>query len=309
MRSTALGLALLLLLVAVAGGAVAGKPTVAPQRGHAQGGTPPPPAPAPSPAPVPAPSSPPQLPEEHLIAPAPEPAAAPAPDPEPAASNPTTSTPETPKPIASSTVWRLHDPTIDPGVVQESAAPVVLAATQAPIPAGASPWLAALLGVVAVGAVFAVGARPLGVPRVPKAAPKVHLNLVPIDVPSLLRAAQTAVKEGKLAEALAWLDTALVLDPRLHVAHFCRGVCLSGLDRHAEARAALARAVELEPTEGAYRFELARSCARVGESAEAMAQLAPILAALPELAQDVSEDDAFAGLKDHPQFLALVGLL
>lgn len=140
-------------------------------------------------------------------------------------------------------------------------------------------------------------------------APQVPVALVPRDLDSLLRAAKAAAEAERLEEAVQWLDRALRLAPALPVAHFCRGVCLAGLGRDAEAHAALRRAHELDPTEGAYRLELARACGRLGRTGEAMDVLGLLLQAVPELVDDVATDPCFEGLRDHPRFLAMTGRL
>lgn len=141
------------------------------------------------------------------------------------------------------------------------------------------------------------------------AASEVPVSLVPRDLDSLLRAAKAAAEAERLDEAVLWLDRALRLAPALPVAHFCRGVCLAGLGRHEESYAALRRAHELDPTEGAYRLELARACGRVGRTGEAMDVLGLLLQAVPELVEDVATDPCFEGLRDHPLFLAMTGRL
>lgn len=312
-------LAVLVALLLFAGGAAAGKPAETGKDHPKHGATEPP---APTPAPV----------AEPPAAPAPgpvptsdsAPASTPAPEePAPEAITEPPAGPETAVPEPASqpareptSAWAeptSRDPiflTVGAPGPRAEGAPMVAAASLAPLPQGSFPWGFAVVGLLALGAVVLVGARPLAPKPIPRAAPSVRLHVASAeDVGSLLRAGEAAVKAGRHEEAVAWFTQAIAMDPTLHVAHFCRGVCLASLGRHAEARDAFRKAHRLDPAEGAYRLELARASARTGCGPEAMEALAPLLAALPELAQDVAEDEAFAGLRDHPRFLALVGLL
>ncbi|MEA3200345.1 MAG: Anaphase-promoting complex, cyclosome, subunit 3 [Thermoplasmata archaeon] len=297
-------LLLLVLLLAVAGAAQGGKPdmTHAPAHGkHA-------PAPSPSPAPDPTPAP--------VAQPDPEPVAEPVPNatvemPAPPARKDPEATLATESAFVFTAAAAPEPPTgrdpIFATLGGASSAPATVASQAALPAAGASGWLLPIAGLAALGAVVALGVRPLPKPAL---APRpVRLNVVPIDVPSLLRAGEAAIKAGRAEEAAAWFAQAAALQADLAVAHFCHGMCLVALQRHEQAREAFQRAYDLDPMEGSYRLELARACARTARGPEAMDALAPLLAAAPELAQDLGEDPAFASLKDHPRFLALVGLL
>lgn len=61
------------------------------------------------------------------------------------------------------------------------------------------------------------------------------------------------------AAALAAAERALGLDPQSAKAAFCQGQSLAHLGRHGEAEAALARAVELDPTSATFLRELERA--------------------------------------------------
>lgn len=185
-----------------------------------------------------------------------------------------------------------------------------------PAPAASSPllalrWIGSLVGLVAIGAVLS-RARLVAPPApLPSAdAHKPTLVFAAADDPqALLVAAKQAVDQNRIDEAVLWFDQALRLAPDLSVAHFCRGVCLVGLERHEEAYASLKRAYDLDPAEGAHRLELARACGRTGRASEAMSVLGPLLAALPSLIHEVRDDPAFACLADHPRWLVMTGSL
>jgi tetratricopeptide (TPR) repeat protein len=185
-------------------------------------------------------------------------------------------------------------------------------------------WGVPLAGLLLLGVVLSSGRlvqpRPLPRREAPPAppaqvapaaqpAPSVLVTVQPRDLDGMLRAAQAAVVAGRFEEAIAWFDKALRLNPRLAVAHFCRAVCFVGLKRDADAYASFRKAYDLDPKEGAYRLELARVCARLGRANEAMDVLGALLHALPALVDDVSSDPSFAGLFDHPRFLAMTGRL
>jgi tetratricopeptide (TPR) repeat protein len=179
------------------------------------------------------------------------------------------------------------------------------------IPANAAQawrWALPLAGLLGIGVVVATarGLRPAPTRR---RAALPRLRFAVADLRSMLEAGRDALASERIEEALAWFTQATTLDRRAHLAHYCRGVCLGTLGRHHEAYAAIVRAVDLHPAEGAYLYELARAASRTGRAAEAMDALGPLLRALPDLAAVAEEDEAFAPLADHPRFLAMTGRL
>lgn len=194
---------------------------------------------------------------------------------------------------------------VDVGMI----APMEVEATSvAPAPRGSLPWLIPIVGLASAGAtLYSLISRQNPTPTPAPAAPE--FRFATPEVPSLLRAGKEAVARGALDEGIAWFDQALTLSPRLAVAHFTKGVCLAALGRVDEAYESLLTAYEIDPSEGAFRLELARVSARLGKSRQAMDALSPLIAAMPELAVDVADDASFTGLLDHPQFLAMTGQL
>lgn len=156
-------------------------------------------------------------------------------------------------------------------------------------------WALPLVGLAGLGAVI-VTAR--GLQGTADADPRSHLH-----------AGKAAIDRGDISEGLARFTQATRLDPDIDVAHYCRGLCLAALRQHEEAYAAFSRAYDLDAAEGAYRLEFARAAARTERAHEAMDALGPLLVALPSLAEDVAQDEAFAALADHPRFLAMTGRL
>jgi len=122
-----------------------------------------------------------------------------------------------------------------------------------------------------------------------------------------LRQAQAALRQGAFEAALGWFSHAAALRPSLPLAHVGRAICLLRLDRDQEAGDALGAAYEASAGPGETDLLLARLCAIGGERAAALRQLGEALAAAPLLADLVREDDAFRGLRDHPQFLQVLG--
>lgn len=171
---------------------------------------------------------------------------------------------------------------------------------------GPAPWAWALplVGLVSLGAMLL---RPREELR-PTTA-RTRFTFAGVDPDEMLRAGQDALKRGALDEAIAWFQHAAALAPRLAIAHFCQGVCAAALERHEDAYAALKRAYALDTTDGVVRVELSRAAARTGRTKEAMDVLSPVLAALPRLADEAADDEAFAGLRDHPRFLVMTGRL
>lgn len=174
-------------------------------------------------------------------------------------------------------------------------------------PLAALRWAVPLLGLVGVGAVVMTMRRPETMTR--EATQPPVLNLASADARSLLEAGKAATARGALAEAVAWFTQATRLEPSIHVAHYCRGLCLSALGQHEEAYAACLRALDLDANDGAYLLAFARASARTARPQEAMDALGPLLHAMPTLAEDIIKDDAFAALGDHPRFLAMTGRL
>ena len=305
------------------------------------------PAPAPDPEPAPAPVHAPPAAEAPATSPAPRPEPEPTVDAPASAADlapasdaarrdtlPEDPLPEAPAPVpAVETAPRVAGgPVDDP--LETAVVPLPFASPQESGLQGAAPlspeaggvsllWGIPLAGLVLLGIVASSGrlVQPRPLPRAaparapPAAAPAASAQaplvvaVKPRDIESILRAAKLAVEAFRYEDAVRLFDQALRLNPKLAVAHFCRGVCLRGLERETEACAAFRRAHELDPGEGAYRLELARACARLGRASEAMDVLGPLLHALPELVDDVLRDESFAGLLDHPRFLALAGRL
>jgi tetratricopeptide (TPR) repeat protein len=87
---------------------------------------------------------------------------------------------------------------------------------------------------------------------------------------------------GLMYDALATLAPVLYDDDPPAAVRHCAGVALRTLGRHAEALAQLVAAVEQEPSEAAYRLDLARvlrarrsGLAAAAEQLEAAAEIAP----------------------------------
>lgn len=163
--------------------------------------------------------------------------------------------------------------------------------------------------VVLVVSLFALGLILVQRPA-PKPARRLRIQGARADdVESMLRLARDAAAHQRVEEALAWLRAACSLAPQLAVAHFCRGMCLTGIGQDEEAYAALRCAHLLEPGNADYRLALARACARTGRAAEALPLLASLVREDPALAASLAPDPAFAILADHPLWLAMLGAL
>lgn len=124
-----------------------------------------------------------------------------------------------------------------------------------------------------------------------------------------LRLAQRLLRLGNVEGALVLLDRAVALDPDVGIAHLSRALCLAQLGREGEAHAALDRALACPETDGNFALQLASISARSGDAGLAMGLLEVAVAATPETAQRAFADPAFAGLRDHPRFLLIVGAL
>lgn len=152
---------------------------------------------------------------------------------------------------------------------------------------------------VGVGAVLAAGGTLLALrPRA----------VAPRSLADLLRAGHEATRRGDLEDACARFAQACAAAPDVAVARFCLGVSLAGLGRWEASRVALAEAHALDPADGAARYHLARALARLGRAREAVPLLAPLVAAHPEAARALAQDDAFVGARDDPRFLLAVGI-
>lgn len=132
---------------------------------------------------------------------------------------------------------------------------------------------------------------------------------LPAGLPGILHLGQDAVDRGAYGEALGWFDCAVRLDPEASQVHLCRGLCLSELDRVDEALTAYATAIAIDPADGLARFHLAKAHGSLGHERDAIEALAPLVKAMPELAQAAYDDPCFSRLRDHPSFLGLVGRL
>lgn len=124
-----------------------------------------------------------------------------------------------------------------------------------------------------------------------------------------LRRAQVHLRSGDYAGALAWLDAAAADAPDLPLAHVGRAVCLAQLGREDDAREALDAALRSPQADGGLALSLAGMCAQAGHAPLAMGLLEAAVEADPGLGERARDDPSFAGLRDHPRFLLIVGVL
>lgn len=136
----------------------------------------------------------------------------------------------------------------------------------------------------------------------------------PVEMPDpgldgLLCLGRRALDRGDLETAIGWFETAIAVDARLQAAHFCVGLCLDEMGRLEEAVDVLRQAHELAPEDPMTRYALASALARLGEGAEAIDLLGPLVRRSEMFADAMREDAEFDALRDHPRFLALTGEL
>lgn len=127
-------------------------------------------------------------------------------------------------------------------------------------------------------------------------------------VVGVITAGQEALDNGDVEAAVGWFETALELAPNLQVAHFCLGLCLDELGRLEEAERRLRAARELED-DPMSAYAHASVLARLGRTREAVEVLERLTSRVPDLREQIREDDELANLRDHPRFLALLGEL
>lgn len=104
-------------------------------------------------------------------------------------------------------------------------------------------------------------------------------------------------KAGRLAEALARYDAAVLADPQCAAAHLSRGNLLQASARIAEARSAYQKAIECDPRSPVAHFNLANLNYRAGELLQSVRNYRAAIDLRPQFA------DAFIGMAN-----ALVGL-
>lgn len=150
---------------------------------------------------------------------------------------------------------------------------------------------------------------PVGPAAALAIVPPPPTRVVPVLDADPLRAAQHLLKAGDVTGALSWLDRAVAAAPSLPIAHLGRAVCLAQLGREDDAFAALDQALQSPNMDPLMPLQLAKMCARAGQESLAMGLLEVAVAAAPEHAERALKDEAFAGLRDHPRFLLIVGAL
>jgi tetratricopeptide (TPR) repeat protein len=121
--------------------------------------------------------------------------------------------------------------------------------------------------------------------------------------------ARAALARGDARAALACFDDAAHLAPDLAIAHLVRSLCHLELGDEAMAAECLLDALAVPDQTGDVTLHLARMVAREGSHREAMDLLAVAFALDDRAAEAAAQDPAFAGLRDHPRFLQLVGKL
>lgn len=92
-------------------------------------------------------------------------------------------------------------------------------------------------------------------------------------------------KERQLEQALAWYRAALAIDPDDAEANSLTGLALVHSGRADEGRSYLRRAIELEPGQAAFRFNLVQALRAAGAYDNALAELGVILAHEPDNAR------------------------
>ena len=108
------------------------------------------------------------------------------------------------------------------------------------------------------------------------------LQQLPVDLPEDHRAAIThwrgkaALMDGKLAEAVPELAVAAQLDPQRAANHYLLGAALVRQQQWLDARAALTRALQLQPALEAARLELATVLLALAEPQQALVLLQPL---------------------------------
>lgn len=94
------------------------------------------------------------------------------------------------------------------------------------------------------------------------------IELDPYNSVYFCNSAAAQFKLGKHEAAVADCTAALALQPNYGKAHGRLGLALTALDRHSEARAAFARAVQLEPDNESYRQNLQLADERLAQRGE-----------------------------------------
>jgi hypothetical protein len=139
--------------------------------------------------------------------------------------------------------------------------------------------------------------RPASVPAAPAPDPAIVA----------LREAHAALATGDVAAALAGFDRAALSPFHAVVANIGRAVCLTDLGRTEEGAQALARAYDSSARPGEVDYALARMSVLAGETRGGLGLLALALRVDPARAEEARRDAAFARLRDHPEFLQVVG--
>jgi Flp pilus assembly protein TadD len=95
------------------------------------------------------------------------------------------------------------------------------------------------------------------------------MRRAPISTTPYTNLALVAINRGQAAQGLALADQALALDPGEGNAHNQRGLALIHLGRYAEAEAAFAQAIEIEPENALYWSNLAGALRQLNELGKA----------------------------------------
>lgn len=118
--------------------------------------------------------------------------------------------------------------------------------------------------------------------------------------------ARRALRAGDPVAALRGFEGALVVEPRLAIAHLGRAVCLAQLGRAEEAEDALQATFEVSVGQEDVLYQLARMCAAEGQASIAIPLLMESVRAVPGIAAKAAVEPLF---RDHPAYLAAIGKL
>lgn len=128
-------------------------------------------------------------------------------------------------------------------------------------------------------------------------------------VQGVLIQGQRALDEGEIQAAADWFRTAIELEPDLEPAHYCLGLCLDEMGKLERAEAALAEARRVGDGDPLATYSHASVLARLDQARQAVEMLESLVDEIPEMADQLEDDEDFDALGDHPRYLALLGEL
>jgi len=121
----------------------------------------------------------------------------------------------------------------------------------------------------------------------------------------IIRKYETLVRQKRWSEAIPVIEEIVQREPQIATSWFNLGVCMDELGRHAEAADKFLRAYELDPEDFGAQYRAFRSLNLAGQYDRFLSFAEQECQAIPDLIDNLLQDEQFAVLFERPEFRML----